>query len=273
MASMMLLATRSGRSTASPPATTDRTPRTACCSTCARARGTRCDAFVPRGSHVIDLGCGPGRDAEHLARARLPRDGHRLVARRWWTRRAARARRRGVGGSRRRPARSASTRSTGWRRCSSTPRTRTSARSTASTISPRAARLIADRLRPGGVLVASVIGRVCPWEMALYLARGRWWRAAIRFRARSGAGAARRPDGVDAVLHARAASRGSSPRPGSRARLSAPSACSRRRRISRRSPAAIRASSRALQRVEDRVGGWPGIRAWGDHFLIVLRKA
>jgi len=29
----------------------------------------------------------------------------------------------------------------------------------------------------------------------------------------------------------------------------------------------------ALQRVEDRVGGWPGIRAWGDHFLIVLRKA
>ena len=29
----------------------------------------------------------------------------------------------------------------------------------------------------------------------------------------------------------------------------------------------------ALQRLEDRVGGWPGIRAWGDHFLIVLRKA
>ena len=26
-------------------------------------------------------------------------------------------------------------------------------------------------------------------------------------------------------------------------------------------------------RIEDRVGGWPGIRAWGDHFLIVLRKA
>src|SRR6185503_8648585 len=25
-------------------------------------------------------------------------------------------------------------------------------------------------------------GRVCPWEIALYLARGRWWRAAIRFR-------------------------------------------------------------------------------------------
>jgi hypothetical protein len=28
-----------------------------------------------------------------------------------------------------------------------------------------------------------------------------------------------------------------------------------------------------LQRLEDRVGAWPGIRAWGDHFLVVLRKA
>ena len=29
-----------------------------------------------------------------------------------------------------------------------------------------------ERLRPGGVLVASVIGRVCPWEIALYLREG-----------------------------------------------------------------------------------------------------
>ena len=28
-----------------------------------------------------------------------------------------------------------------------------------------------------------------------------------------------------------------------------------------------------LQRLEDRAGGWPGLRAWGDHFLVVLRKA
>ena len=28
-----------------------------------------------------------------------------------------------------------------------------------------------------------------------------------------------------------------------------------------------------LQRLEDAVCHWPGIRAWGDHFLIVLRKA
>jgi SAM-dependent methyltransferase len=45
-----------------------------------------------------------------------------------------------------------------------------------------AAQLIAGRLRPGGILVASMIGRVCPWEIALYLARGPWRRAAVRFR-------------------------------------------------------------------------------------------
>jgi hypothetical protein len=28
-----------------------------------------------------------------------------------------------------------------------------------------------------------------------------------------------------------------------------------------------------LQRVEDRCGGWPLLRSWGDHFLVVLRKA
>ena len=42
-------------------------------------------------------------------------------------------------------------------------------------------RLIADRLRPGGMFIASVIGRVCPWEIALYLARRNWPRVRIRF--------------------------------------------------------------------------------------------
>ena len=39
---------------------------------------------------------------------------------------------------------------------------------------------VSRRLRAGGLLVASVIGRVCPWEIALYLARGPWRRAAVR---------------------------------------------------------------------------------------------
>src|SRR4051794_12871988 len=44
-----------------------------------------------------------------------------------------------------------------------------------------AARQIHDVLRPGGVLVASVIGRICPWEIALYLWRGNARRAFTRF--------------------------------------------------------------------------------------------
>ena len=48
-----------------------------------------------------------------------------------------------------------------------------------------AARQIAARLKPGGVLIASVIGRVCPWELVLYATRGDWDRARIRFAADS----------------------------------------------------------------------------------------
>ena len=36
-------------------------------------------------------------------------------------------------------------------------------------------------LKPGGSLVFTVIGRVCPWEVLHYLRRGKWARATIRF--------------------------------------------------------------------------------------------
>jgi SAM-dependent methyltransferase len=36
-------------------------------------------------------------------------------------------------------------------------------------------------LRPGGALVFTVIGRLCPWEIAHYLRRRRWRRATVRF--------------------------------------------------------------------------------------------
>lgn len=39
----------------------------------------------------------------------------------------------------------------------------------------------AAALKPGGLLIASVIGRICPWEMLYYSARGRPRRAMIRF--------------------------------------------------------------------------------------------
>ena len=42
-------------------------------------------------------------------------------------------------------------------------------------------RACARLLKPGGALVFSVIGRVCPWEIAHYLRRLRWARVKLRF--------------------------------------------------------------------------------------------
>src|SRR5688500_19106304 len=44
-----------------------------------------------------------------------------------------------------------------------------------------AARAIASRLQPGGVLVASLIGRTCPWEWLIYGLRGEWSRVRVRY--------------------------------------------------------------------------------------------
>jgi SAM-dependent methyltransferase len=43
------------------------------------------------------------------------------------------------------------------------------------------ARECARLVKPGGKLVFTVIGRYCPWELAHYLRRGRWARAKVRF--------------------------------------------------------------------------------------------
>jgi 2-polyprenyl-3-methyl-5-hydroxy-6-metoxy-1,4-benzoquinol methylase len=45
------------------------------------------------------------------------------------------------------------------------------------TVSRQCARL----LKPGGALVFTVIGRVCPWEIAHYLRKGQWARVKVRY--------------------------------------------------------------------------------------------
>ena len=236
-----------------------------------RARAWRAlDAFVPRGSHVIDLGCGPGCDAEHLARL-----GYRVTAIDWSRAMVDQARRRvlAVGMANR-----VEVLHVGIHEIDRLAPVQFDA--AYSNFGPlncvddlaAAARLIADRLRPGGAFVASVIGRVCPWEMALYLARGRWWRAAIRFR--------REP--VPVPLEGRTVwTRYYTPAGFERIFAAAGFTLASLRTLglfvpppyleafAGRHPHLVS----ALERVEDRVGGWPGIRACGDHFLIVLRKA
>jgi SAM-dependent methyltransferase len=229
------------------------------------------DAFVPHGAHVLDLGCGPGGDAEHLARR-----GYRVTAIDWSTAMVAEARRRvraaGV-------ADRVEVLHAGIHEIHQLAPLHVVFDAAYSNFGPLncvedlsvAARLVAARLRPGGVLIASVIGRVCPWEIALYLSRGDASRAAIRFR--------RGP--VPVPLEGRTIwTRYYTP--GGFERVFAAAGFAR---VSLRAlglfvpPPYLHAFAArhstligVLQGIEDRVGAWPGLRAWGDHFLIVLRK-
>jgi SAM-dependent methyltransferase len=225
--------------------------------------------YVPAGSRILDLGCGPGCDDEHLARR-----GYSVTAIDWSPAMVDEARRRvqsaGIADrvdvhhlgihelDRLAPATfDAVTSNFGPLNCV--------------TSLADAARLIADRLRPGGMLVASVIGRVCPWEIALYLIRGDWTRMRIRFT----------PDLVGVPLNGRTVWM----------RYHTPGSFERTFRAAGFARVSLRALGlfapppylqgfaerhwplvARLQRIDDRVGACPGLRGLGDHFLVVLRK-
>ena len=229
------------------------------------------DRYVPAPSQVLDLGCGPGCDAERFA-AR----GHRVTAIDWSPAMVGEARRRvRAGGFDDRvdvhhlgihaldrlmpPTRQfdAAYSNFGPLNCIAQPNA--------------AAHLIADRIRPGGILIASVIGRVCPWEVAVHSARGQFGRAAVRF-----------ARGLAAVpLDGRTVW----------TRYYTPGEFQRIFEIAGFARVSLRAlglfvpppymdafASRhprliaVLQRIDDGIGAWPGVRTWGDHFLIVMRK-
>ena len=224
---------------------------------------------VPAGSRILDLGCGPGEDGECLARS-----GYTVTAIDWSPAMVAAARRRvrAAGMDDRVDVRHLGIHELGRL----APATFDAACSNFGPLNcvpslPAAARLIADRLRPGGVLVASVIGRVCPWEIGFYALRGDWARVRIRF--------AR--DLVAVPLNGRTVwMRYYTPGSFERAFSSAGWT-----RVSLRAlglfvpPPYMQAFAdrhpslvASLQHIDDRVGACPGLRAWGDHFLMVLRK-
>ena len=136
---------------------------------------------------------------------------------------------------------------------------------------PHAARAIRARLRPGGVLVASIIGRVCPWEIALYVSRRNWRRATVRF--------TRTP--VPVPLEGRTVwMQYWTPAEVARAFADAGFRGRALRTLGLITPPPYlqafadrhpRLVSK-LQRLEDAVAAWPLLRAWGDHFLIVMER-
>jgi SAM-dependent methyltransferase len=125
-------------------------------------------------------------------------------------------------------------------------------------------------LRPGGALVFTVIGRVCPWEIAHYLRRRRWARVKVRF-ARGFV-----PVGMNGHT---IWTRYYAPREFYRA-FERHFTLVRYRGlcvfapppyltwIRERHPGAYE----RLWRLDRQVSGWPLLRAMGDHFLMVMRK-
>jgi SAM-dependent methyltransferase len=135
---------------------------------------------------------------------------------------------------------------------------------------PAAAKAIARRLVPGGVCVASVIGRHCPWEWAIYGARRDWARMTVRYHQ----GFVPVPlEGHTVWTHYL------SPGECTSAFVSAGFQVVGLRALGlavpppylegfcRRHPHLLR----GLTLVDDLVGTWPGLRHWGDHFLVELR--
>lgn len=224
---------------------------------------------VPVGAQILDLGCGPGCDAESLARA-----GYRVTAIDWSPAMVDEARRRVV---RTALQDQVDVRHLGIHQIDSLPAFAYDA--AYSNFGPLncvpdladAAGYIARRLRHGGVLIASVIGRVCPWEIALYGWRGNFARARARFSAGL----------VPVPLNGRTVwTQYYSPGEFERAFETAGF-----RRLSLRTlnllapPPYMQAFVgrhpglvTRLRRVDDVVGGWPGFRACGDHFLMAMEK-
>jgi SAM-dependent methyltransferase len=224
---------------------------------------------VPAGSSLLDLGCGPGTDLDAFVDA-----GYRVTAldsSRGMVEAARAHVRRGA------LERSVDVRSLGIHQLDRLAPVQWDA--ACANFGPlncvaslsEAARLIGARLRPGGVLVASVIGRVCPWEVALYLARGDRARALLRFER----GFVPVPLGGRTVW-----TRYYTP-----GEFEPPFGDAGFRRESLRAlalfapPPYLQAFATRhpqltafLQRLDAVAGGWPGCRLWGDHFLIVLRK-
>ncbi|WP_167030072.1 class I SAM-dependent methyltransferase [Luteibacter sp. SG786] len=224
-------------------------------------------AELPAGSRLLDLGCGTGLDAVEFAR-----HGYHVVASDWSPEMVARTRARAVeeGVQARLSAVHLGIQQLfllggrfdgvysnfGPLNCAPDLRA----------VADECARLV----RPGGSLVFSVMGRVCPWELAHYAARRRFGRAGIRF------GKGVREVGMNghtiwtwyytprefyaafAEHFTLASYRALS------LFLPPPYMVDRYRRRPER--------YERLGRLDDRFGGLPLLRDMGDHFLIVMHR-
>ena len=225
------------------------------------------DRELRPGARLLDLGCGTGIDAVHFAGR-----GHPVIATDWSPAMVARTRARIAEAA---PPASVVVHHLGIQQLASLDG---SFEGIYSNFGPMncvpdlaaTAEECSRLLVPGGVLVFSVMGRICPWELGHYVLRGRLRRAAVR--AARGAipvGMNRntiwtryylprefhRPFAKRFTLsHYRALSLFLPPPYLVDVLARHPRACD------------------LLGRLDDRTGAWPVLRAIGDHFLMVMRR-
>lgn len=224
--------------------------------------------FAP-GSRLIDLGCGTGLDAVHLARL-----GHRITATDWSpqmvARTAARARLESVddqvqalalGAHELKRLEGDSTFDGAYSNLGPL-----NCVPDLADVSRECARL----LKPGGALLFTVIGRLCPWEVVHYTWRRRWPRVTVRF----SRGA------VSVGMNSRTIwTRYYTPREFYRA-FERDFALDDYRGLCLFAPPPYLTWLRdrypriyaGAWWVDRRVASWPLLRSMGDHFLIVMRK-
>jgi SAM-dependent methyltransferase len=220
----------------------------------------------PRGARLLDLGCGTGIDAAYFATR-----GYSVVAADWSPRMVARA------GERADAAGLAGRVTTLVAGAQELARlelppfdgiySNLGPLNCAADLEAVAAGCAA-LLKPGGRLIASVIGRVCPWELAYYTLRGELGRAWVR--ARRGM--------VPVGLNDRVVwTRYYTPREFYRA-FAARFELASCRGLSLFLPPPYLVGlyeghprlGAALAALDDRLGGWPVLRGAGDDFLITL---